>query len=119
MVSSRGASVGELVEFKIVESAATGNHSFSKGGLAWGVVAGIEPYTPAGDVLTIRLDRIQADDGQWYAIRLENGSKNISWSSHDIVDVPKGMTVVYARTHSIYGIGETVSVVVGEPLKVD
>jgi len=119
MVSSRGASVGELVEFKIIDSAATGSHTFSRGGSAWGVVAGIEPYTPAGDILTIRLDRIQADDGKWYAIRQENGSTNISWSSHDIIEVPKGMTAVYARTHSVYRIGETVNVVVGKPLKVD
>ncbi|MCH9695520.1 MAG: hypothetical protein K0U72_13490 [Gammaproteobacteria bacterium] len=119
MVSSRGASVGELVEFKIAHSAPNGSHTFSKGGSAWGVVASIEPYTPAGDVITIRLDRIQADDGKWYAIRQENGSENISWSSHDIIDVPKGLTVVYSRTHSIYRIGETVNVVVGEPLSVD
>jgi len=116
MVSSRVAAIGEAVEFKIADDAVADGHSFNRGGSAWGVVTGIERFTPAGDVLTIRLERMEDDSGQWFAIKNANGSANVVWQSHDVIEVPAGITVVYARTHSIYSIGETVDVLVGDPL---
>lgn len=101
MVSSRTASIGNPVEFKIADNTVTAAHSFRQGGFAWGVVTDIQQYTPAGDVLTIQPGRIQA----------ENGSKNISWQSHEIVEeAAQGKTVTYYRTHSIYRIGKLVDV---------
>ncbi len=119
MASSLTSSIGDSVEFKIADDTVTGAISFRRGGSAWGVITDIQLRTPVGDVLTIQLDRIQAENGQWYAINLENGSKDVSWKSHDIVEPPVGMKVTYSRTLSIYRIGETVDVVVGEPLNVD
>lgn len=119
MASSLTSSIGDSVEFKIADDTVTGGNSFRQGGSAWGVITDIQLRTAVGDVLTIQLKRVQAEDGQWYGLKLENGSKNVSWKSHDIVDPPEGMTVTYARTISIYRIGETVNVVVGEPLNVD
>ena len=133
MVSSRVASIGDPVEFKIVDSAVTGGRAFPKGGSAWGVVSGIKRYTAAGDVITIRLDRIQATNGHWYAIKDEDGSENVTWEAHEIVkeqtrktpdiirnvktiDGPWELPDFYLPTHSIFHIGETISVVVGEPV---
>ena len=132
MVSSRVASTGDPVEFRIADNAVTGGRSFSKGGSAWGVVAGIGHTTPTGDVLTIRMDRIQATNGQWYAIKNENGSENVTWQGHKTthelppgtiisgrnitMDGPSGIPDSYLPTHSIYHIGETLNVVVGEPV---
>ncbi len=113
MASSLTSSIGDSVEFKIADDTVTGGNSFSQGGSAWGVITDIQLRTPAGDVLTIQLDRIQAENGEWYAIKLENGSKNISWQSHEIVEPERGMTVTYTRSLSVYRIGEIVDVVVG------
>ena len=132
MVSSRVASIGDPVEFKIVDNSVTGGSTFRKGGSAWGVVADIRHTQPTGDVLTIRLDRIQAANGQWYAMKNENGSENVTWQSHKTVQQqppgtiisgrtitvggPSGIPDTYLPTHSIFHIGETINVVVGEPV---
>lgn len=133
MISSRLASIGDPVEFKIVDNAITGGRSFSKGGSAWGVVADIGYTNQTGEVITIRLDQIQAANGQWYAIKQEDGSENVTWKGHRAYEKKPAGTVISRYTlafdgprelpdfnrplHSIYHIGETLSVVVGEPVK--
>lgn len=116
MVSSRSAVIGDAVEYKIAGSADVGGIRLDKGGSAWGEVVEVNPRSNAGDVIIIRLKRIQAANGRWYAIKREDGSSDIAWQSHDDIEPAKGTTLYWARSHSIYQIGEMVNVVVGEPM---
>ncbi|MCS6760447.1 MAG: hypothetical protein MO852_17090, partial [Candidatus Devosia euplotis] len=133
MVSSRAASIGDPVEFKIADSAVIGGRSFSKGGSAWGVVSNIGTTSQTGDIITIRLERIQATNGQWYAIKQEDGSDNVTWQGHETYEKQPAGTIISGHTitvdgpwelpdfnrplHAIYHIGETLSVVVGQSLE--